>query len=63
MEHGRNCVWMDDESHALLLLALDDAYAYRLGEADNADDPELDDLDRERLGRYMALVELVRERG
>lgn len=36
-------------------VALDDAYAYRIGEADGLDDPDLDDVDRAACERYLAL--------
>lgn len=62
-DHGRReCVeitgpaTVDGVDRELLAAILDDAYAYRLGEAYGPDDPDLDDVDRERIAAILTLA-------
>ena len=47
---------LNDHEAESLRSALDDAWYYRLGEARDLADPDLDPDDRERLVRYQSLI-------
>lgn len=52
----RSALATDAELRRAIEEILGDAYAYRLGEADGIDDPELEEIDHEAMARFQRLA-------